>query len=218
MSRFSPRPVQHELHFFIARGKDVAMYLHPSFLFDSCLLGIGLAMDAFTVSIADGLTEPHMKKKKSLFIAALFALFQWCMPMLGRFLVLGLTESFQIFRPWTPVISLILLLYIGGKMAVDGLRRGSGCDVTAAELSLAAILLQALATSIDALSVGFTIAAYSRAEALSCSLIIGGVTLLLCLAGLLAGKRLGSALCGKSKILGGCILILIGLKIFFGSL
>lgn len=190
------------------------MNLSLSFFFNSALLGAGLAMDALSVSIANGLNEPNMRRRKGLAIAATFAFFQWLMPMLGWFCIHFLVEAFSVLRPFIPWISLLLLLYIGGEMLLDGIRNGSACETGLIGLSVTMLLLQGIATSIDALSVGFTIASYSAAEALLAAVIIAVVTFLICLGGLSAGKRIGMFLCSRAKIIGGCILILIGLEIF----
>lgn len=189
----------------------------------SVLLGAGLAMDAFSVSVANGLADSGMKKRRMFLIAGTFALFQFAMPMAGWFLVTRLAEMFEWFRPLIPWIALLLLLYIGGGLLKDGiteLRESKAGNVKtdgsqdAARLTLWTLIVQGVATSIDALSVGFTTAVYSSAQALASSLIIGIVTLFICLAGLLIGRRLGELLQGRASILGGLILIGIGLEIW----
>lgn len=187
------------------------------------LLGAGLAMDAFSVSIANGLADSGMRMKRMLSIAGTFAGFQFLMPMIGWFLVTKAAEKFEWFRPLIPWIALVLLLIIGGGLLKDGieeLRAGKTGDVEetdpseAAKLSFGALMMQGVATSIDALSVGFTTAAYNTVQALVSSLIIGIVTLFICLAGLRIGRRLGELLAGRASILGGLILIGIGLEIW----
>ena len=189
----------------------------------SVLLGAGLAMDAFSVSIANGLADSGMRMKRMLSIAGTFAGFQFLMPMIGWFLVTKAAEKFEWFRPLIPWIALVLLLIIGGGLLKDGieeLRAGKTGDVEetdpseAAKLSFGALMMQGVATSIDALSVGFTTAAYNTVQALVSSLIIGIVTLFICLAGLRIGRRLGELLAGRASILGGLILIGIGLEIW----
>ena len=189
----------------------------------SVLLGAGLAMDAFSVSVANGLADRQMGVKKALAIAGTFGGFQFMMPMLGWVVVKRAAETFEWFSPLIPWIALVLLLIIGGGLLKDGieeLRSGkSGTDAgesaaRTAKLSFAALMMQGVATSIDALSVGFTTAAYSRVQALLSSLIIGAVTLAICLAGLRIGRRLGEFLSGRASILGGLILIGIGLEIW----
>lgn len=190
----------------------------------AAVLGVGLAMDAFSVSLANGLAEPHMNTGRTIGIAGTYAGFQIAMPMIGWFLVTRVAEKFEAFRPWIPWIALILLLMIGGGMLNDGIRErrdrrdGDGETVAsgrpAFRLGLGELMMQGVATSIDALSVGFTIAEYDLARAAASSIIIGVVTFAICFAGLRIGRRLGTVLAGKASILGGVILIAIGLEIW----
>ena len=187
--------------------------MNSVFFINSILLGAGLAMDAFSVSLANGLNEPAMKKRRVIAIAGTFAAFQFAMPMAGWFCVHTLVEYFNSFQKFIPWIALILLLYIGGKMLIEGIRGGEQ-EETASKLNFGALMVQGVATSIDALSVGFTISDYNTVHALIASLIIGVVTLLICIAGILIGRKAGTALAGKAGILGGVILIAIGIEIF----
>ena len=189
----------------------------------SVLLGAGLAMDAFSVSIANGLADSGMRMRRMLSIAGTFAGFQFLMPMTGWFLVTKAAEKFEWFRPLIPWIALVLLLIIGGGLLKDGIEelraeKTGGSEETgpseAAKLSFGALMMQGVATSIDALSVGFTTADYNTMQALVSSLIIGIVTLFICLAGLRIRRRLGELLAGRASILGGLILIGIGLEIW----
>lgn len=234
-------------------------------LFRSVLLGAGLAMDAFSVSLADGLNEPEMPGRRAMGIAGTFAGFQFAMPLAGWVLVRTAVRIFtklELFIPW---IALILLLYIGGKMLIEGIRENrsraadaeravtaqnntgqaqsnadpahnnaeipdsagisdmadvSDIEAHAADRKLGAgeLVVQGIATSIDALSVGFAIETYSAAEALASSVIIGVVTLAICLTGLAIGKKAGTRLAGKAAILGGIILIFIGIEIWLGGI
>lgn len=189
------------------------MELGFTFFLNSILLGVGLAMDAFSVSLANGLGEPAMKRKKMCGIAGVFSVFQFLMPMIGWICVSTIAQYFRIFEKFIPWIALILLGYIGGKMLYEGIIHKGGEDETAA-VSFKALLVQGVATSIDALSVGFTIAEYHYVEALLACLLIGAVTFLICYAGLTIGKKAGTKLAGRAGILGGTILIFIGLEIF----
>ena len=184
-----------------------------AFFINSILFGVGLAMDAFSVSLANGLQEPKMRPGRMCEIAGTFAVFQILMPLIGWFCVRTAAERFAAFHRLIPWIALILLLYIGGKMLLEGIRGGQEQE-DAPVLTRAGLMLQGIATSIDALSVGFTIADYSWQEALAEALIIGVVTFGICIAGLKIGKRFGMKLAGKATILGGVILIAIGLEIF----
>lgn len=184
------------------------------------LLGAGLAMDAFSVSLADGLAERNMNKSRMLLIAGTFAGFQCAMPMIGWVFVKFAESRLEWFQAFVPWIALALLLYIGGKMLKEGLtenkadnKPGENEDKQSV-LNTKELIMQGIATSIDALSVGFTIAAYALLQALASSVIIGVVTLAICLAGLAVGKKMGTVLSGKASILGGVILIGIGIEIF----
>ena len=222
------------------------------FVLLSAALGVGLAMDAFSVSLANGLHEPTMRLRRMCAIAGVYAAFQYAMPVIGWICVHTAAEHFQAFQRFIPWIALTLLLYIGGKMLLEGIREsrqddvrigteraegtgvtveaaagsstgavgGSTADASAAEkkpLGTGDLLVQGVATSIDALSVGFTIASYSAGRANLAALIIGGVTFFICLGGLAVGKQAGTRLSWKASVLGGCILILIGVRIFIGG-
>ena len=180
------------------------------FLLNSILFGIGLAMDAFSVSLANGLHERNMSVSRRMTITGTFAGFQTLMPMLGWLCVHTIAETFQAFQQFIPWIALILLVFIGGKMIREGLRAKEETE----SLKGGALLVQGIATSIDALSVGFTIAEYDFVFALAESVIIGIVTFGICLAGLVLGEKIGTKLSGKATIVGGVILILIGIEIF----
>ncbi|MCC8106021.1 MAG: manganese efflux pump MntP family protein [Clostridiales bacterium] len=189
------------------------MNLNFMFFANSILLGVGLAMDAFSVSMANGLNEPQMQKKKVAGIAGVFAIFQTLMPLIGWFCVHTAVQYFEAFEPFIPWFALILLVCIGGKMLADGIR-GKGDSEEPAKLSAGALIVQGIATSIDALSVGFTIADYNGLMALAAALLIGLVTFIICMAGVKIGAKFGTKLADKAQILGGVILILIGLEIF----
>lgn len=186
------------------------------FVLNSILLGVGLAMDAFSVSLANGLGEPAMKKRKLLLIAGTFAFFQALMPLIGWFFVHYLVGVFSWLSPAIPYCALALLLFIGGKMLFDALRDKSGGEDLGeyAGLTFPTLLLQGIATSIDALSVGFTIEEYDALLALAAALIIAAVTFVICVGGVLIGRKFGTKLAGKASLVGGVILILIGLEIF----
>ena len=191
--------------------------LNFTFFFNNILLGIGLAMDAFSVSLANGLNEPQMKKSKIIGVAGLFAIFQGLMPLIGWICVHTIVQYFSWFEKLIPWIALILLCYIGGKMLYDSIKNKDGEETELKSVGLTALLVQGVATSIDALSVGFTIADYSLTLAILAVLIIAIVTFFICFAGILIGKKFGTKLSGKAGILGGVILIFIGLEIFITS-
>lgn len=185
------------------------------FFTNSVLLGVGLAMDAFSVSLANGLNDSKMKAGRVCGIAGVFAGFQAMMPMLGWICVHTILQYLQAFEKLIPWIALILLAYIGGKMLLEGIKNEEVEEVK--KLSFGVLMVQGVATSIDALSVGFTIAEYDWLMALVCALIIAVVTFFICIAGLQIGKKFGTRLANKASILGGVILIAIGLEIFITS-
>ena len=195
---------------------DFCMQWNFVFFINSVLLGIGLAMDAFSVSMVNGLNEPQMKIKKMISIAAVFGLFQALMPMIGWLCVHTIVEYFTAFDKFIPFIALALLGFIGGKMLLEGIKQDD-IDNEKPAIGIGALLVQGVATSIDALSVGFTIADYNYEMAVTASLIIAVITFAICIGGLIIGKKIGIKLKNKASILGGTILIAIGLEIFIKS-
>ncbi len=187
-----------------------------AFFFNSIMLGIGLAMDAFSVSLANGLNEPDMKKRRICGVAGIFALFQFAMPMIGWICVSTIAQVFSAFEACIPWIALGLLGFIGGKMLFEGIESKGKTEEPCA-VTFGALVVQGIATSIDALSVGFTIADHDLTHALIACLLIGVVTFAICFAGILIGKKVGTKLAGKAGIFGGVILIIIGLEIFITS-
>ena len=203
------------------------------FIFNSVMLGIGLAMDAFSVSLANGFADTKMKNGRKCFIALVYAVFQFLMPVIGWFLVHNAAALFNELNKFIPWIALILLAFIGIKMIIEGIREkkctGDGncetCDNKECgnyglkeedkRLTNKLLFVQGIATSIDALSVGFTISGYNTLQALLSSFIIGFVTFFICFAGLGLGTKFGTKLASNAKIIGGLILIGIGLEIFF---
>lgn len=181
------------------------------FFIKSALFGVGLAMDAFSVSLANGLNEPHMKKNKMLTVAGVFAFFQALMPIIGWVLVHTLVNLFSQLDVIIPWAALIILCYIGGKMIYDS--RKCQCEEPCG-VGFKALIIQGIATSIDALSVGLDIAHYDWLMALVSAIIIAAVTFVICFFGIIIGKKAGNLLCGKASLFGGCILIFIGLEIF----
>lgn len=226
------------------------MNINFLFLVNSALMGAGLAMDAFSVSLSNGLTESRMKTGKMLLVSGVYGIFQCLMPLIGYLLVHTVAEHFTLLFGITPFIALILLSYIGGKMIAEGIRdiqaekkrkeSAEGVkdtkaleDAKAAEaaktaeaaeatddaqtgsrvLTLKLLLMQGIATSIDALSVGFTIADVTFPMALLEAVIIGLVTWAISFVGIAIGKRFGTKLASKAVLVGGLILVGIGLEI-----
>ena len=199
-------------------------------------LGVGLAMDACAVSMTNGLNEPKMKFGKATLIAAMFGFFQALMPMIGWVCVSLVVDTFEKFAAWVPYIALVLLVIIGGKMLYDGIKDTNkekreikaNCEndensakQTVRRLTFGVLIVQAIATSIDALSTGFSLAkiagdnpAADWWKALISASIIAVVTFAISLGAVYLGKKFGNKLGNKAQILGGVILIAIGLEIF----
>lgn len=178
---------------------------------NSIFLGAGLAVDAFSAALANGLQEPGMRGRKIFQIAGTFALFQAVMPLIGWCLVhtvLHYVSAARFFIPW---MALLLLGAIGGKMLQEGLRGGTKGKPA---IGWTGLILQGFATSIDALSVGTAIAEYAWGEAAACAVTIAAVTFLFCTAGVLIGGKFGRKLSGKAEICGGILLLFLGLEIF----
>ena len=187
-----------------------------SFLLTSLGLGLALSMDAFSISLADGLCYPHMKKSFTMIIPISFAFFQLTMPLLGWFCIHTISSIYTQFEKLVPVIAIILLLFIGGKMLLETVKPPDTTCPTES-LSFHKVFFQGVASSLDALSVGFTISSYSFASAFLASSIIACVTFLLCSIGLHCGKLAGLQYSRASSILGGSILILIAGNVFISN-
>lgn len=185
------------------------------FFINSILLGVGLTMDAFSVSLANGLNEQNMSGKKMTAVAGMFAFFQAIMPMLGWICVHTILEIFENFEKFIPWIALGLLSFIGIKMIIDGLKTKDEEEKSA--VGFWGLVLQGVATSIDALSVGFTIASHDLLMATISVVIIGIITFIACLIGVVVGKKFGTKFSNKATIFGGVLLILIGLEILIAS-
>lgn len=181
----------------------------------SLFLGMGLAMDASAVSMTNGMKFPKMTIKKTLLIAFMFGLFQGVMPMLGYFLGSAFTKFLTQFTPW---IALGLLSIIGGKMLSEGIKHNSKDDDEEVEsLTFKVLLIQAIATAIDALSVGVILIDYKIHEMFIAVAIIALVTFIFSLSSVFLGKKFGTLLKSKAEIIGGLILIGIGLEIFISG-
>lgn len=187
-------------------------------------LGAGLAMDACAVSMSNGLAEPKMKLEKIFTIAGFFGVFQIIMPIFGYLAVTVLSatlgENFtRIFGYLVPWIALTLLLILGIKMIVEGIKEGKDSnkenEESVKELTIGGLFVQAIATSIDALSVGVIYGNVVPLEAYTTFLIIGIVTFGISVAAVFIGKKFGTIFSNKATIAGGIILCAIGLEIFF---
>ena len=187
------------------------------FIVNSIILGAGLAMDAFSVCLANGLHEPDMSFKRMCAVAGVYALFQAGMPLTGWVIVHTLNELLTVIQRIVPFAALVMLVFIGIKMIVDSVREKKGTeegDKPRGRLTVGLLMTQAVATSIDALSVGLTIAGKGFPEAALSSGIIGLVTFVICLPGIVIGKKTGEKLKWRASLIGGIVLILVGIEIF----
>ena len=188
------------------------------FFTENILLGVALAIDAFSVSLANGLNEPCMKLRKMCGIAGMFAFFQALMPFLGWVLITTVLSYFEMLKVFIPWIALGLLGFIGGKMLYEGIKnKDCECECGCGRLTVGALLVQGIATSIDALSAGLNFVKYDLWGAIVAAVVIALVTFIICMFGVFFGKKTGTRLAGKAGILGGVILIAIGLEIFITS-
>ena len=181
------------------------------------LLGIGLSMDAFAVSICKGLCMKKVNIKQMLIIAAFFGGFQALMPLLGYLLASIFATYIQVVDHW---IAFVLLAFIGGKMLFDVIRgddgEGDACEC-GKPFSVKEIFVMAIATSIDAAAAGIALAMSGDNIWLNIS-FVGAVTFLMSVGGVFIGNKVGTKLKDKATILGGIILILLGLKILLEHL
>ncbi|ASS37698.1 manganese efflux pump MntP [Mogibacterium pumilum] len=209
------------------------------FFLSSILLGIGLAMDAFAISIANGISKPDAELGYVIRVTAVFAFFQFAMPLLGWFLVHKVVKALGAFDNLVPWIALLVLGFLGVRMIREGLRNGKsesevciGGDTSTdtsmkvcssdvdrnigntLELTAMTLLLQGIATSIDALSTGFAIVDYDVKAAFVCSTIIASTTWIMCFTGMRIGSRLGNLFSAHATIVGGVILVIIGIEVF----
>ena len=185
-----------------------------AFLITYSLLGVGLAMDAFSVSVANGIRENTMKAGRRCIIAGTYGLFQILMPLIGWICVRTVVTFFSGIQRFIPVLALILLVFIGGRMIAESFRHSGAEHDTKPGVGGAELLMQGIATSLDALSVGFTIESLGFDAALLASFIIGTVTFVICLIGLAIGRTVRMRLTRYSDAVGGIILILVGIEIF----
>lgn len=177
-------------------------------IYEIILIGIGLSMDAAAVSMTNGMCYKQIKLKHTLFIGIAFGFFQAAMPIIGFYAGSFFSDQIATTDHW---IALILLAFIGGKMVYDGLHHGSSCPLKPFTLKL--LLLQAVATSIDALAVGISFAAMNVNIFVAAG-VIAATTFIISVVAVLLGKKIGDKLNSKAEIFGGVILLFIGAKIF----
>lgn len=174
------------------------------------LLACGLAADAFAVAVTDGLCHRTLRGRGAVAIGLCFGLMQGAMPAAGYLLGLRFAGYITAFDH---LIALVLLSFIGGRMLVEALR-GGDTDNEVAVLTPAALLLQGVATSIDALAVGIGLAALPDVSIARAAAVICGVTFCLSLGGVYIGKRFGARFNRRAQLIGGAVLVGIGVKIF----
>ena len=211
------------------------------FIIASIFLGVGLAVDAFAISIANGISKPDAKCRYVMKVTAVYAFFQFAMPMIGWVMVHEAAKALSVFNKLVPWIALVLLAFLGGRMILEGVRCGKSrakvcsdsgmvkasdtevCSKAAvskasetqpAELTGMTLFMQGVATSIDALSTGFTISSYDAEAAIVCSSIIAAVTWIMCFIGMRIGAKVGELFSAHAAIVGGVILVIIGIEVF----
>lgn len=186
------------------------------FFIDAIFLGVALSMDAFSISVANGLCNQNMSRLQAILIPSTFAFFQLLMPLVGWICVKTVVSVFEKLEHLVPIIAMIVLAALGIKMLIESFsQKLETCDVV--RLDTKELLIQGIATSLDALSVGFTIAEYSFVLATVSVAVIGAVTFVICALGVKLGKLVGFRFSKYATFLGGSILIIIGVKIFLES-
>ncbi len=175
------------------------------------LIAVGLAMDAFAVSIAKGIAVDRDRRRTALMLASLFGGFQAMMPVIGYYVGIGFEDIIRDVDHW---IAFTLLAFIGAKMIYDS-TKDEGDE--GEEVTLYAGLVLAVATSIDALMVGLSFA-FLEISILEPVIVIGAVTFALALVGFGFGCRLGTVFGRRVRLVGGVILILIGVRILVDHL
>jgi len=184
-------------------------------LWELIVLAVGLSMDAFAVAVCRGLNMPRINYRQAGLIALFFGGFQALMPLLGWLLGAQFQAYITSYDHW---IAFGLLVFIGAKMLFEALKGGDEQTGAKVLLTLRALFMLAVATSIDALAVGVTLALLPEVRVVPSALLIGAVTFALSFAGVLIGHRFGDWFERKAEIAGGIILVLIGLKILLEHL
>ena len=199
------------------KGFKSLIVMNFLFFINAILLGSALSMDAFSISLANGLSNNKIETRRQIQIAGCFAFFQTIMPLIGWLCVHFLLDTFKAIQKYIPYMSLILLSLLGIKMIIESFKKTN--EESDKDLfSFKTLLIQAIATSIDALSVGFTIAEYTFYLAFIETIIIGIVTFFICMFGLKLGNKFKTKIKNKATMFGGLILIFIGIEIFISHL
>ena len=181
-------------------------------LLEIFLVGIGLSMDAFAVSICKGLAMPAVNKKQALLIGAYFGVFQALMPLAGGLLGSQFARHVTKLAPW---IAFVLLAWIGGSMLRESLsKKEEDEEVEPVELRHKELFLLAVATSIDALAVGVSFSMVELSVSIgAAAALIGCTTFAISVGGVFVGHIFGARYKNRAEFVGGAILILIGVKI-----
>lgn len=186
-------------------------------IINSFILGLGLAMDAFSICVANTMDNKYNKNVKTVIMPLIFAFFQFLMPLIGYLFVNVLSDNIAIINNCIHIISFLVLSYIGIKMIYESIvNKKNNINDSQDNSSFKLILVQGLVTSIDALSAGFAFSSYNIQSAIIASVVIGIVTFIMCVIGANIGRKVGTILTDNAKIYGGIILILIGLRIYLG--
>ncbi len=181
-------------------------------LFEIFLVGVGLAMDAFAVSVTNGMCVRGKALATAAACGLCFGVFQGIMPAAGY--LLG-SAFIDLISRFDHIIALVLLCYIGGKMVYDSFKGEESPNAGSSFLSPKTLILQGVATSIDALAVGVSFSTLLGGGRMALSAVMVALTtFVISFAGVFVGKRFGDALSGKATLVGGAILIAIGVKIF----
>ena len=174
------------------------------------LIGLSLSMDAFAISVTNGLTLKDFRLRHALWMGVYFGGFQFLMPLIGCFLGSTVRRYILFLGPY---ISFLLLAFIGGKMIFDSIRDSETQETGMLQLSHRRLVVLAIATSIDALAVGISFAFMENVKLLPSCILIGCTTFVISFLGAILGSRIPGFSGKKAGILGGCVLIAIGLKI-----
>lgn len=192
-------------------------------IINSFILGLGLAMDAFSICVANTMDDKYNNNVKTVIMPLIFGFFQFLMPLIGYLFVNVLSDNISIINNCIHIISFLVLSYIGIKMIYESIvdkkkdiKDTQDTQDTQDNSSFKLILIQGLITSIDALSAGFAFSSYNIQSAIIASVVIGVVTFIMCVMGANIGRKIGKILIDNAKIYGGIILILIGLRIYLG--
>ena len=184
-----------------------------SHIINSLLLALGLGVDSFSISLVNGISYPDSSKKDQLKESFIFGICQSVMPFAGYILLVYFSNKLTILKTVSPYVSLILLSYLGIKLITESFKT-SEVQKSNIKLTIGTLIIQGIATSIDAVSCSFSMINLSMFEAIIEIVIIGIVTVLLSYIALNLGKEIGRKVEKYSQIIGGIILILIGIILF----